>query len=214
MSEEWRVEVELGDEQHHLTLGERLRSRDLDDDARKRLGDRVIATRDGNRLFLYAMSEEGAREAERVVREEVSDEGLSGEITVTRWHPVEEAWLDPSAPFPETDTDADAERERHEQAAEEAGAQDWEVKVTLPSVRETRELAERLSGEGMPVRRRWSHLLIGAPTEEQAAELGKRIESEAPEGSTVFVEPRGGVPHPLLVYFESHKPGIARDLGL
>ena len=47
MAEEWRVEVELGDDQHHLTLGERLRSLDLDDEARKRLGDRVIVTRDG-----------------------------------------------------------------------------------------------------------------------------------------------------------------------
>jgi hypothetical protein len=214
MSEEWRVEVELGDEQHHLTVSERLRSRDVDDDARKRLGDRVIVTRDGNRLFLYAKSEDGAREAERVVREELSDEGLSAEISLTRWHPVEEAWLDPSAELPETDAEAEAERQRHEEAAEAAGVQDWEVKVTLPSVRETRELAERLAGEGMPVRRRWSHLLIGAPTEEQAAELGKRLEAEAPEGSTVFIEARGGVPHPLFVYFESHKPGAARDLGL
>jgi hypothetical protein len=56
--------------------------------------------------------------------------------------------------------------------------------------------------------------LIGTPTEEQAAELGRRIEAEVPEGSTVFVEARSGVPHPLFVYFESHKPGAARDLGL
>ena len=54
MSDEWRVEVELGDEQHHLTLGERLRTLDLDDEARSRLGDRVIATRDGDHMFLYA----------------------------------------------------------------------------------------------------------------------------------------------------------------
>ncbi len=214
MSEEWRVEVELGDEQHHLTVGERLRSRELDDDARERLGDRFIVTRDGSRLFLYARSEDGAAEAERVIREELDADGLAAEIAVTRWHPVEEAWLDPTAEMPETDAEAEAERERHEQAAEAAGSQDWEVKVTLPGVRQTRELAGRLAEEGMPVRRRWSHLLVGAPTEEQAAEIGKRIESEAPEGSTVFVEPRTGVPHPLFVYFESHKPGAARDLGL
>jgi hypothetical protein len=214
MAEEWRVEVELGDEQHHLSIGERLRSHDVDDDARKRLGDRVIVTRDGNKIFLYAKSAAEAGEAEKVVREEVAEEGLEAEIAVTRWHPVEEAWLDPSAEMPETDAEAEAERERHEQAAEQAGVQDWEVKVSLPSMRETRELADRLAGEGLPVRRRWRHLLIGTPTEDDAAELGKRIEAEAPEGSTVFVEPRGGVPHPLFVYFESHKPGSARDLGL
>src|SRR5918996_2480605 len=79
MSEEWRVEIELGDEQHHLTLGERLRSVDLDDEARERLGRRGIATPDGKHLFLYAGSEAQAKEAERVAWELVSAEGLSAE---------------------------------------------------------------------------------------------------------------------------------------
>ncbi len=39
--EEFRVEVELDDDEHHLTLGERLRAVDLDDEARERLGSRV-----------------------------------------------------------------------------------------------------------------------------------------------------------------------------
>ena len=56
MTDEWRVEVDLDDEQHGFTLGERLRSLDLDEEARKRLGDRVIVTRDGAKLFLYATS--------------------------------------------------------------------------------------------------------------------------------------------------------------
>jgi hypothetical protein len=67
--DEWRVEVDLDDEEHGLSLGERLRALDLDDDARKRLGDRVVVTRDGSRILLYARSENDAREAERVVRE-------------------------------------------------------------------------------------------------------------------------------------------------
>ena len=50
MSEEWRVEVELTDEGHGLSLGERLRSMDLDDEARERLGGDVIVTRDGSRI--------------------------------------------------------------------------------------------------------------------------------------------------------------------
>jgi hypothetical protein len=214
MAEEWRVELELGDEQHRLTLGERLRSLDLDDETRKRLGDRVIATRDGNHMFLYARSEREAREAERVAREVVESEGLSAEVELTRWHPVEEAWRDPSVPLPETEQEAEAEEERHEATAEAAGELDWEVRVDLPSVSQTRELAGRLADEGLAVRRRWRHLRIGASTEEQAAELGKRIESEAPEDASVQVEPRGGVPHPVFVFIESHKPGIARDLGI
>jgi hypothetical protein len=218
MSDEWRVEVELGDEQHHLTLGERLRSLDLDEVAQKRLGKRVVVTRDGDRMFLYAGAEQQAQEAERVAREILSAEGLTGKIALTRWHPAEEAWKDASEPLPASEADTEAEQERHEveaeRAAEAGNDYDWEVRVDLPTVGDTQELAKRLTEEGLPVRRRWRHLLVGAATEEQVAELGKRIESEAPEGASVQLEPSGGVPHPVFVFIESHKPGIARDLGL
>jgi hypothetical protein len=205
MAEEWRVEVELGDEQHHLTLGERLRSLDLDDDARKRLGDRVIVTRDGAHLFLYAGTEPAAREAERVARELVASEGLAGEVRVTRWDEAEEAWTDASGePGPA------AEVREYEQAWSEP---DWEVRIELPGVRETLELARRLQDEGLEVRRRWHHLLVGADTEGDAAELAKRFAAELPESANVRVEP-GGVPHPVFVFMGAHTPGIARDLGL
>jgi hypothetical protein len=205
MADEWRVEVELGDERHHLTLGERLRSLDLDDEARKRLGDRVIVTRDGAHMFLYAGSEAAAREAERVAREMVASEGLSGEVRVTRWDEAEEAWADASgAPGPAAD------RREYEQAWSDP---DWEVRIDLPGLRETLDVAKRLAGEGLEVRRRWHHLLVGADTEGEAAELAKRLASEVSEGANVRVEP-GGVPHPVFVFMGAHTPGIARDLGL
>ncbi len=97
MSDEWRVEVDLDDEQHGFTLGERLHSLDLDDEARERLGDRVIVTRDGPKMFLYAQTEDQAREAERVAGDLLAAEGLSGKTALTRWHPDEDAWKDPSA---------------------------------------------------------------------------------------------------------------------
>ncbi len=64
MSEdEWRVEVDLDDEQHGFGLSERLRAHDLDDEARARLGRRVIVTRDGSRLFRRRLEEAERREA-------------------------------------------------------------------------------------------------------------------------------------------------------
>ena len=56
MDDEWRVEVALSAEGEGLSLGERLRTLDLDDEARERLGGRVVVTRDGARMFLYARS--------------------------------------------------------------------------------------------------------------------------------------------------------------
>jgi hypothetical protein len=217
MADEWRVEVDLEDQQHGLTLGERLRSLDLDDAARERLGDRVIVTRDGPRVFLYAATEEQAREAERVARDLVAAEGLSAETALTRWHPDQDEWKDASLPIPQTESERAAERERHEAAAEREPrrpwAYEWEVRVDLPTLRDTLAFASRLADEGIDVRRHWKYLLVGAASEERAAELAERIRGEAPEGSEVHVG-TAGAPHPVFVFLGAHKPGIARDLGL
>jgi hypothetical protein len=97
MADEWRVEVELGDEGHGLTLGERLGSLDLDDEARERLGGNVIVTRDGSRMFAYAGSQAAAEEAGRVIEELAAAEGLEAEIQVTHWDPGDHAWEDIAA---------------------------------------------------------------------------------------------------------------------
>ncbi len=97
MAEEWRVEVELQEEGHDLSLGERLRTLDLDDEARERLGGSVIVTRDGAKMFLYAGSEAAAREASRVITQIVADEGLEADVEVTHWDPGDHAWEDISS---------------------------------------------------------------------------------------------------------------------
>ena len=97
MAEEWRVEIELSDEGHGLSLGERLRSLDLDDDARAKLGGDVIVTRDGSRLFLYAASQDAAGEAARVVQDLVNEDGLDADVSVTHWDTGDHAWEDISA---------------------------------------------------------------------------------------------------------------------
>jgi len=118
--DEFRVEVELDDDEHHLTLSERLRAVDLDDEARERLGSRVIVTRDGSHLFLYANTRASCDEAERVVRGLVADDDLTASVRSTRWHPVEEAWKDVSEPLPETPDELEAEEHaREERQADE-----------------------------------------------------------------------------------------------
>ena len=113
--DEFRVEVELDDEGHGFSLGERLRAFDLDEEARARLGSRVIVTRDGSHLFLYANTRESCAEAERVVRELLAEDDLSAEVRSTRWHPVARDWKDADEPLPETpEALAAEEREREE----------------------------------------------------------------------------------------------------
>jgi hypothetical protein len=190
--DEFRVEVELDDDEHGFSFGERLRALDLDDDARDRLGSSVLVTRDGSRLFAYAESEAQAQEAAEVIRGLVGADELTAEIRVTRWHSVEEAWKDASIPLPRT-----PDEERAEYAAREAaearevdaeGQYDWQVVVHARGRDEAVELAERLSADGLPVAQRWRYVVVGALTEERAEELAERLRAELPD-TDVSVEP-------------------------
>jgi hypothetical protein len=98
--DEWRVEIELDDADHGFSLGERLRAFDLNDDVRERMGGRVIVTRDGSRVFLYARSENDVREAAQVARGLIEEDRLTAELSVTRWHPTAQEWKDIGVPLP------------------------------------------------------------------------------------------------------------------
>lgn len=217
--EEWRVEVTLDKEQHGESLGDRLHELQLDDEARKRLGGSVIVTRDGSHLFLYAWHAESAREAERVVRELMEEDKLVGQVRLMRWHPVAEEWKPAEEPLPDDEAALSAEMAENEAAGHEehreTGEYPWEVVIDVPSLRETISLANKLHDEGLPVKRRFRYLLIGTDTEDDAAELGKRLEGEVPDDAHVGI--RGNpedMPLPQFVQLGSLKPGFLRDLGL
>ena len=205
-SEDWRVEVELNDEQHGYSLGERLRALDLDDEARKRLGRQVIVTRDGSNLFLYTTTQDEADEAARVVEELTRAERLTAQIRTTRWHPVEAAWKDASVPLPRTESEQEFERRRREERERrevEAGADyDWHVHVRARDRAEAATLEQRLLGETLPVRRRWRFVTIGALTEDQASELASGIREELPEAE-IQIQPTLDLPPPSFVLVRS-----------
>jgi hypothetical protein len=205
-NDEWRVEVDLDDEEHGFRLSERFRALDLDEEARKRLGTDVTVTRDGPHMFLYANSEEAAREAERVARGLLEAEDVSGTLRVTRWHPDAEDWEDASVPLPQTEEQREAERRRHEAEetaeAAEVGEWDYEVHVDPPGHREAVEFEQKLTGQGLTVKRRWKHMTIGVPTEEQAEELAAKVRTMAPAGTEVTIGATE-LQHPVFVFFGS-----------
>jgi hypothetical protein len=149
----------------------------------------------------------------------MEDEQLAGQVHLMRWHPVAEEWKNADEPLPDEDAALAQEMlEREEEGARDAsryGEYPWEVVITLGSISETHDFANKLREEGLPVKRRFTHLLVGAPSEDDAIELGKRLEGEAPQGSTVGV--RGNpedMPLPTFVNLAALKPGFLRDLGL
>jgi hypothetical protein len=197
MGDDWRVTIDFDDEGDGTQLAEWLAAVDLEGEERQSLGDRVIVSREGPRVYLYSDSEGPAREAMRTVSARIEQEGHAAVTALERWHPIEQEWKDGSIPLPQTEEEISAEHERlqEREAAESegTGAAQWEVRVGLPSHEETVTLAERLESEGIPVVRRHTFLLAGAANEDDAGALAARIRGEAPAGAKVAVEPGGGM---------------------
>jgi hypothetical protein len=197
MADDWRVTIDFDDEGDGTQLAEWLAAVDLEGEERSTLGDRVIVSRDGPRVYLYADSESPAREVLRTVSARIEHEGQAAVTALERWHPVEQAWKDGSIPLPDTAEEIAEEHERFQdrEAAEsaESGAAQWEVRIELTSHEETEALAERLESEGFPVVRRHTFLLAGAANEDDARALAERLRGELSDGVNVEVEPGGGM---------------------
>ncbi len=191
MHDEFRVEAHAS-AAHELVKA--LEALEHGHDARGALP-RVAVTHEGDHVFLYADSQDAAERTRAVVQEAMTQHGIAGELSVWRWHPLEERWEDASAPLPASEAERAAEHARLEQEETEesqrAGFAEWEVRVTLPTHQEARAFAERLRGEGIPVNQRWRHLLVGANDEDDAAALAERLRAEAPAGSEILTEGSG-----------------------
>lgn len=99
-TDEWRVEVQLDDPEHGFPFSERLRALDFDDDVEARLGDRVIVSRDGPRLYVYTSTDGAAREAERVVNEVLAADERTADVRRRRWNAADNFWQDADEPLP------------------------------------------------------------------------------------------------------------------
>ena len=191
-AEDWRVDVELDDERHPYSLGERLRALDLDDEARKRVGGRVVVSRKGSKLFLYARTRDAAQEAERIVRELLAGDRLSANLRTVRWHPDAEEWQEVAVPLPRTEAEREAEREQLEdrKRAEVAagGTYDWTVEATAPDRAAAVELERRLRARELAVERHWRFVTVRALTRDRANEAAALILELSPDAEVV-VEP-------------------------
>jgi hypothetical protein len=197
---DWRLTVSLDDETHAGRVLESLHEREVEHDLRRRLGDRVAVSADGPRVYLYAGSENAAREAERVVRQITGEHGIPAEFALDRWHPIEEEWENADEAMPQTGEQRAAEHERLEEEETreslQTGQAQWEVRVDLPSHRAAVELAQRLTAQGRPVIRRWTLLVLGANDSDDARALAQAVRQEAPPDAKVQAQEVG----PLLPF--------------
>jgi hypothetical protein len=195
VANDWRVTVTLHDAAHVGRVAESVRDHEVEEDARRRLGGRVAVSADGPSVFLYAGSENAAREADRVARDLIAKHGLSADFALDRWHPDEEEWENADVALPQTDDERAAEHERLEEdetaESRATGKAEFEVRVELPSHREAVQLADRLKAEGRPVIRRWTLLVLGANDSDDANALAETVRQEAPADAKVEVQELG-----------------------
>jgi hypothetical protein len=187
MSDDWRIRIELPEEEHAETILGRL-GLELGSDEANRLaeeleGRRLAVSRDANELFVYAASPAEAAQAQALVEAELADEGIEARTSaVEHWLHDEERWTGE----PPQETWEEEERER--------GYAPWEVRVERQTHAEARQLADELERDGYDVVRRWRYLIVGTASEEEARELAGRLHGEAELGGEVVWEegmPRG-----------------------
>jgi hypothetical protein len=194
-SNDWRVTITPSDPSKAEMARNSFAAHSVEADLRRRLGGRIVVGSGDGQVFLYAGSENSAREAERVASEVLGREGIAAESALYRWHPIEEAWELSDVALPTTDAEREAEHQRLE-AAETAeslasGEAQWEARAEFPTHREAVDMARKLSGEGRTVIRRWKFLVVGANNEDDARELVEYIRREAPADASVRAEAAG-----------------------
>ena len=192
MADDWRLRVCLHETGLVHALSERLDAHELEHELQTAFSDRVIVSGEGSELFCYAGTREQLDAAQTLIESVGRDRGWRIDFELRRWHPLEQAWKDPSLALPETGAERDAEhaaliaREREESRRQ--GFPDFEVRVTCASDEDCEEFAARLRDEGYPVVRRSRFLLVGAQDQDSANRLAARLQDEAPRGASIIAE--------------------------
>lgn len=193
---DWRVTVRLHAGGQAGTAVEHLSTHRVEREVQERLGGRVmVGTEGGDELFLYTDTQDAAAVAQQSVRNVLSSHGLTADYSVERWHPIAEEWEPADVPLPATSAEIQAEHAQlnAEEASESVagGVALFEVRVHLPSHRESVALAARLVDDGYSVVRRWRFLVVGANSEDQVAQFAAAIRQQAPADAVISTEEVG-----------------------
>ena len=179
MHDDWRVRIELPDEERAQDLLGRLglkqtSAEELADELREH---RLAVSQDGDTVFVYAATAMQAEQAARIVETELTDLDFTPTRFVTeRWLRDEERWND------------DPEQLDVEEELLRRGYAPWEVRVEADSLREAHDLAEQLRSEGYDVSRTFTYVIVGTGSREDAVALAHRVHGEVEPGGELVYE--------------------------
>ena len=177
--DDWRVRIELPDEEGAEGLLERLGLRDSDaEELAKELREhRLAVSQDGDTVFVYAATGMQAEQAARIVESELEDADLTPTRFVTeRWLRDDERW------------DDEPDRGDVEEELLNRGYAPWEVRVETDTLKEAHDLAEQLRAEGYDVSRTFTYVIAGTRSRDEAVELARRVHGHVEPGGELVYE--------------------------
>jgi hypothetical protein len=186
MADDWRIRIEVEEEEHARGLLERLGA-ELGGEARELAREleehRLAVSRDGETIFVYTSTRDEAEKAEAVIRAELGESGTSARTSrIEHWLAGEERW------------DDEAPGEMWEEEEIERGYAPWEVRVECGSRDEARRLADELEGEGYRPARTFRYVIVGADSRDAADALAARLHGSVEPGGEVVWETAPGNP--------------------
>ncbi len=177
--DDWRIRIEL-DEQQARGFLERLgidissRAKELAEELEL---DRLAVSHDADTVFVYTASAAEAEQARAIVEAELEESGAKPrEVVLERWLDDEDRW------------DSEPDQPDVEEELVARGFAPWEVRVDCGSHDEADRLADQLEAEGYDVTRRWTYLIVGTRTRDEAEALAKRVHGEVEAGGELVWE--------------------------
>ena len=183
--DDWRLRIEFDDGAPALLAW--LTRSDADHLAKGLEDERLAVSHDEDTVFVYAGSQAQLERVRPAIDAEIQQLDLQPrEVVSEHWLEDEDRW------------DSEPPGETVEEETAEAGYAPWEVRVPCGSHREAKALADRLEAEGYGVVRRWSYVIAGVATYEQAQALAAVLHGEVEPGGELVWETSPGNPYAVF----------------
>jgi hypothetical protein len=186
--DDWRLRIELPEDEHAPRLLERLglvRS-DADELTHELADSRLAVTHDDGTVFVYAPTALELDRATSVIEHELAELRVHPtRLAREHWLADEERW------------DDDPKSPDYDEEILAAGYAPWEVRVRCADHRAAHALADQLESEGYGVVRRWRYVIAGCATREDAETLAERLHGDVEPGGDLVWESLQG--HPFAV---------------